>query len=283
MRKKSSTPFRLKETLELTYPVLGLWYEESVPPNAATVIEGRSRAAVRGCALFLVARAFKGDMVAFTPESGICPGASIGLGLPPNPCAYFPGGHEALLRYMSDGNESSPEGRAEAVRLRAEGIREAVVMEYLEGEGFKKDPVLADDYHRISYPPLKPETGVVVLRPIVTGDLERPPKVALMLADALQLSALVVLANFARPGVDNVRIPLAPGCSSLAAIPLHEAGMENPKAVVGLVDLAARRHMGRILKRMYLSMSVPWSLYTEMEKNVDSSFLSRSFWKKMLV
>ncbi|MDR1035682.1 MAG: DUF169 domain-containing protein [Deltaproteobacteria bacterium] len=280
--KKNVSPFRLREALELAYPVLGLWYEEEIPANAATVIEGKTRAAARGCALFLVSLAFKGCVVAFTPESGICPGVAKGLGLRPNSRESFPGGREALFRYMADGNVTSPDGVAEADRLRAEGYREKTVKEYLEGEGFKKDCDLAAEYHSASFPSLEPETDVVVVRPIVPEDIERPPKVAMMLADALQMSALVMLVNFARPGLDNVRIPLVPGCSSLAAIPLLESRMETPRAVIGMVDLAARRHMGRILKRKYLSMSLPWQLYMEMERNVDSSFLSRSFWKNML-
>jgi hypothetical protein len=188
-----------------------------------------------------------------------------------------------MYRYFSDGNECTAEGRAEAERLRAEGFRETAVKEFLEGEGYKKSCELAADYHSSSFPILEPEGGVAVLRPIVAADASRPPKVALMLADALQLSALVVLANFARPGLDNVRVPLASGCASLAALPLYEAGQETPRAVIGLADVASRRKMGRLLQRKYLSMSVPWRLYAEMESNVDSSFLSRPFWKKMLV
>ncbi|MDR1039527.1 MAG: DUF169 domain-containing protein [Deltaproteobacteria bacterium] len=283
MPKKPSGGFRMREALELDYPILGLWYEDKVPSNAATLIAGRSRAALRGCALFLISRAFSGDVVAFTPQSALCPGASSGLGLPPNPAATFPGGVEAYYRFLANGNECTSEGRAEAERMRSEGIREAAVNEYLQGEGFKQNFDLAVEYFQSCYPPLEPETGVIMLRPLSPDDLDRPPKVALMLADALQLSALVVLVNFARPGLDNVRIPLAAGCASLAALPLYEASQENPKAIVGLVDVASRRNMRRVLQRKYLSMSLPWSLFIEMERNVDSSFLGRPFWKNMLI
>jgi hypothetical protein len=283
-RPSASAPagaFRLRGALGLDRPVLGVWYVNQVPPDAATVIEGRSKAAVRGCAMFLISRAFDGFTVAFTPESALCPGASRGLGLPPNPRESFPGGMEAMYRYLANGNACTAEGRAEAERLRAEGFRESAVREFLEGEGLKESYELAAEYYRETLPPIEPETGVLMMRPIGDRDLERPPKLAVMLVDALQLSALVVLVNFARPGMDSLRIPLAPGCASLVAVPLHEAAQETPRAVVGLVDIDSRRHMGGLLRRTHVSVSVPWPLYLEMERNVDSSFLSRKYWKGM--
>jgi hypothetical protein len=282
MTKHPNGPFKIGKSLGLTHPVLGIWYEDSIPSSAATVIEGRSKTGVFGCALFLVSRAFMGDTVAFTPQSTMCPGAAAGLGLPPNPEASFPGGREALYRFMANGNGCTPQGRAEAERMRAEGFREAVVKEFLEGEGLKKSYDLVVEYHEKWFPPAEPETGVIVMRPLAASDAERPPKVALMLCDALQLSALVVLANYAQPGVDNVRIPLAAGCSSIAAFPLYEARQERPKAVIGLADVSSRRNMAVTLGREYLAMSIPWRLYSEMEGNATESFLGRPYWKQVM-
>ncbi|MDR2612001.1 MAG: DUF169 domain-containing protein [Deltaproteobacteria bacterium] len=274
-------PSRLRKALGLEYPILGLWYEDSVPDGAVTAIEGASRTAIGGCVLFLVSLAFRGDTAAFTPETSRCLGSSVGLGLPPNPEEHFPGGREALLRFLANGNGCSPAGLAEAGRMRSEGMRGWAVREYLEGEGLKKSPELAAEILEASLA-TEPEGSVAILRPLSPGDGGRPPRLAVMLADSLQLSALVVLANFARPGLDSVRIPMAAGCATIAAIPLREARQETPRAVVGLTDVSSRRAMRGLLRRDLLAMTIPWPLYCEMEGNAEASFLSRPYWKTMM-
>lgn len=94
---------------------------------------------------------------------------------------------------------------------------------------------------------------------------EEKPKVVTFLSDPDQLSALVVLANYARPGIDNVRIPFGAGCASLALYPFHEAAQANPRAVIGLTDISARFYLRKILGRDILSFTVPWTLYEEGE------------------
>ncbi|MDR3155238.1 MAG: DUF169 domain-containing protein [Deltaproteobacteria bacterium] len=281
MKKTPSRHFRLREALGLQHPVIGLWYEDRVPENAATGREAQSKTALWGCSMFLVNLAFGGNAVAFTPEFSQCPGAAIGLGLPPNPNESFPGGRGALYRYMSVGNRCCQEGREAARRLRADGVQESRVQEFLEGEGLKKSSEIVEEYYAGA--PLEPPEGeVLVMRPLAPEDIERPPKVALMIADAIQLSALVVLANYESTGLDGVRIPMASACASIAAIPLREAREENPRAVVGLTDVSARRVMQRVLSRNRVSVAVPWKLYARMEENADSSFLSRAYWRRMI-
>lgn len=106
-------------------------------------------------------------------------------------------------------------------------------------------------------------------------------RVVTLLVDPDQLSALVVLANFARPGIDNVRIPFAAGCASLALYPFHESEQPNPRAVIGLTDISARFYLRKLPGKDILLFTVPWSLFEEMESNVSESFLTRFAWKSM--
>jgi hypothetical protein len=102
-----------------------------------------------------------------------------------------------------------------------------------------------------------------------------------MLAGAQELSALVFLANYARPTMDSVFIPFGPGCSTIWALPYAEIAKSNPRAVIGLTDPSARLTMRRLVGRELLSFAMPLSLFEEMESNVPGSFLERGTWQKL--
>ncbi|MBW1995430.1 MAG: DUF169 domain-containing protein, partial [Deltaproteobacteria bacterium] len=57
---------------------------------------------------------------------------------------------------------------------------------------------------------------------------------------------------------------------------------ENPRAVVGLTDISARKYISRQLDRDLLSFAVPWKMFQEMEENVAGSFLERRTWKALM-
>jgi hypothetical protein len=96
--------------------------------------------------------------------------------------------------------------------------------------------------------------------------------------DADQLSALVILANYARKGMENVSIPWAAGCQTIGIIPWHEAKSDNPRAVVGLTDISARKNVRKLLGPQYLTFAMPWKMFLEMEDQVEGSFLQRPTW-----
>jgi hypothetical protein len=91
------------------------------------------------------------------------------------------------------------------------------------------------------------------------------------------LSALVVLANYGRPGMDNVIIPFAAGCQAVCIVPLAEAAQSRPKAVVGMTDISARP----VIDADLLSFAVPYAMFREMEENVPGSFLDKHDWAKV--
>jgi len=69
------------------------------------------------------------------------------------------------------------------------------------------------------------------------------------------------------------------GCQSMALLPYAEAHRDEPRAVVGLMDPSARKHLRRMLEPGLMSFSMPLSLFKEMENNIDESFLFRNTWK----
>ena len=123
----------------------------------------------------------------------------------------------------------------------------------------------------------------LIFEPLAEIDPERTePETVTFTVDADQLSALVILANYARKGMENVAIPWAAGCQNIGIIPWREAGSENPRAIVGLTDISARKAVRKLLGREYLTFAVPWRMFLEMEDQVGGSFLQRPTWLSLL-
>jgi hypothetical protein len=182
----------------------------------------------------------------------------------------------AVLRLVSNGNAGCREGQEAAEKLKAAGAAEDVIEEFENGERFKKTPELAMESFRAK-PRIEPYSGYLVAKPLEL--LERAPEVVVALVDALGLSALVVLANYARPSNDNVIIPFAAGCSTIWGQPFAECSNPQPRAVIGLTDPSARKPLKRLLGRDLLSFAMPFKLFEEMEANVQGSFLERPVWR----
>jgi uncharacterized protein (DUF169 family) len=264
---------KIAQALSLKFPPLAIFYAQQPPPDAEIPRPL--------CSMVLVAQAAKGKTVAITLGSCGCSGAGEGFGLCPPSAEEFPGGRECFLRFLSTGNREWEHGRAVINQLAESGAPEIVVEEFSEGEGFLKTPELVAQFLD-ELPRIKPEAPYVIIKPLDALAAGEVPKVVTFLANADQLSALVVLANYARPGIDNVRIPFGAGCASLALYPFYEAQQEAPRVVVGLTDISARFYLRKSLGRNVLSFTVPWSLFQEMEENVLESFLTRFAWKSMM-
>lgn len=263
----------MAKALSLRFPLLAISYAWEPPAEAE---DHHSQ-----CVMPLLARAAKGETVAITRGTCGCPGALEGLGLTPSCPEQFPGGTECFLRFLSIGNESWERGRVVIRKMEKEGAPKIMITEFAEGEGFKKSPELVNQWLE-NAPAVESEGPYVVIRPLAELEAGEKANVVTVLADADQLSALVVLANFARPGIDNVRIPFCAGCASIALYPFDEARQPIPRAVVGLTDISARFYLRSILGRDILSFSMPWSLFAEMDGNVSESFLTRFAWKTMM-
>lgn len=264
---------RIAQALSLRFPPLAIFYAQQAPAEAK---ESKPL-----CSMLLVAQAAKGRTVAMSQGSCGCPGAGEGFGLEPSNPENFPGGRECFLRFLSIGNKDWEHGQTMIQGLTAGGAPRIMLEEFAEGEGFKKTPELVAQYLD-ELPTPKPEGPYVVIRPLPALTPEEKPKVVTFLVDPDQLSALLVLANFARPGIDNVRVPFGAGCSSLALYPFYEAEQANPRAVIGLTDISARFYLRKILGKDILSFTMPWGLFEEMESNVSESFLTRFAWKSMV-
>jgi uncharacterized protein (DUF169 family) len=235
---------RIAQELGLRYPPVAVLFTDEKPSPAAQFKPHRW-----GCVMQMLTAAAKGWTAVFDRETTGCLGGQTGL--------CFGDGYEGrdIGRLLSTGGEGREGG----------------------GLGYLKSPEVARAF--AAGLPVRdiPET-YVVLMPLQKVEPERnQPQVVIFLANADQVSALTVLANFDRPGGDAVRAPFASGCQSICLLPYTEGGLEAPRATLGGMDVSARPHLDPDL----LTFSVPWRMYQEMEANVERSFLVKQEWHNL--
>ena len=149
---------------------------------------------------------------------------------------------------------------------------------FLHGERFKKNPELVRafiDALPINYIPTK----FVAFVPL--GNIEpatKQPESVTFLVTPDQLSALTVLANYDRPGLENVAIPYAAGCQVIGIFSYQEARSVHPRCAVGLTDLSARQCLRAQVGKDVVSFTIPFQRFLEMEANIEGSFLEQEPW-----
>ena len=95
-------------------------------------------------------------------------------------------------------------------------------------------------------------------------------------ANADQLSALIVMADYNRGTNQAVTVPFGAACQSIL-FGYTEAKKDESRAVMGFFDISQRS----VLSREILTLTVPFNLYKEMESNVEGSFLETHAWHKL--
>jgi len=257
-----------------TQPVALLWADEA--PEGAS----RFKPERWGCVVSLFAiAATKGRAGAFDRQTFGCWGGGVGLGFG-NQYESFPGGMDCFCRFLANGNEQSEQGRAIGERLRTSGAGR-LADDFLHGERYVKDPESTRRFAE-ALPMRDVPAKLVVVKPLEQVDPEHDDvKNVTFFVDPDRLSALVILANYAYPEVDNVIIPWAAGCQVMGILAYRELERDRPRGLVGLTDISARQNVRASLGENVLSFTAPWPLFQEMEGNVEGSFLQRETWRAL--
>ncbi len=154
--------------------------------------------------------------------------------------------------------------------------------EFLLGERYVKNPEVAAKF-AACFPITDIPARYVVMKPLRQVDFSHENVRSItFLVNTDQLSALVVLANYDGEHNENVAIPFAAGCQAIGICTYREGENASPRAVVGMVDLSARKNLRRQLGKDRMSFSVPLGLFERMEGNVEGSFLGRPTWKSLV-
>lgn len=225
---------------------MAIIFSDTRPDDAVQFKEGKW-----GCVVAMINVILRGKTAVFDRKTYGCLGGGVGLGFG-DMYTEFEGGIEYFLST----------GRGDSFR---------------EGEAYFKTPEIARSFVD-SLPIIDIPYEYVIFKPLdAVGSEDEKPELVVFFANPDQLSALVVLANFGRPGGNNVIIPMGAGCHTICLIPYHESKSDSPKAVVGINDISARPHIDADL----LSFAVPFRMFREMEADVPISFLKKSAWKKV--
>jgi uncharacterized protein (DUF169 family) len=238
---------RIAEELKLRRTPVAILFMDEKPKGALQFKEGKRG----GCVIAMLSAAARGKTAVFDRKTAGCRGGGVGLEFG-NTYGDFPGGIEYFLST----------GRGEG---------------YREGEGYRKTVELARQ--AIAEVPFTntPYTYVVFKPLEQVNPATETPRLVVFLANPDQLSALVVLANYGRPGSNNVTIPVAAGCQTICLLPDQESRSDHPRAVVGITDISARPRVDADL----LSFTVPFKLFLEMEADVPGSFLEKPAWRRV--
>ncbi|MBS2100214.1 DUF169 domain-containing protein [Carboxylicivirga linearis] len=211
-----------------------------------------------GCvASMLVTASKKNRQAYFDRNSFGCPGGGTGLGF--GDCyGRFP-----IDSLLSTGNKEMAKQMG----------REGSFMEH--GERFYKTPELAKKWVD-SLPMRDVSEKYIVFKPWEQLTENDTPELIVFFTNADQLSALVVMADYNRGTNQSITAPFGAACQSIL-FGYAEAKKESPKAVLGFFDISQRHAVDKDI----LTLTVPFSLFKEMEAGVESSFLRLHAWKKL--
>jgi hypothetical protein len=265
---------QLIEALGLeNHPVALIW-SDTAPEGALQFKPGRW-----GCVMSLIATvAKKGRVGAFDRHTYGCWGGGVGLGFG-NCYETFPGGIDGFCGFLAHGNENSDEGRRVGEQIASWDRHMAD--DFLHGECFLKT---ADVTRRFlgSLPMRDIPTEYVILKPLGLADAEKDDiKSVTFFVDPEQLSALVILANYMEPELENVSVPWAAACQVIGIFGYRELEREHPRALIGLTDISARLNTRASLGSNLHSFTIPWPLFLKMDQNLDGSFLQRRTWHEL--
>ena len=98
----------------------------------------------------------------------------------------------------------------------------------------------------------------------------RPIEVVVFVVDPTRLSALMQLASYSKSTKGPASVaPFGHACQQIYAIPRAESESDDPRGVIGMTDMYARRYVG--LDQM--TYAVPYNLYKRMVSDIPGSFL----------
>lgn len=199
----------------------------------------------RGCTLKLLNRAFNGETIIFENSKETCFGACGGFG-------------------FSDGLPDVPGGVGNFLSYGAG-------KDFPSGERVKKNPQLGEELILKQPADVLQGKRAIMVKPYEEGD---DAALVTFLANPDQLSALVQLFTFESSDYDNVIAPSSSGCSSIFRIPLSELKRENPRGVIGNIDIFSRPHFDADT----FFFTVPYKSFRQMLANSDSCFFISHIW-----
>jgi len=211
----------------------------------------------RNCVVPLLMAAAKGKTISMDEKSCNCPGGSVG-------CCFgdgFTRGNPTIHKMLSQGygDEAPPQ-----------------IPEHMKsGERFYCTEELALKW-RSSMPYSEKGYPRVVLAPMSRWDSIGIPDVVFVFANPDQISALVAMLGSHNGESLNTLAPFGAACHSILYA-VDQIGKDHPMAIMGLFDISQRREDLANL----LSLTMPYSVWETLSKDLDKSCLTTHSWKEI--
>ena len=114
----------------------------------------------------------------------------------------------------------------------------------------------------------------IVFAPLSKWEEIGTPDLVFVFANPDQISALVTQTGFHNGQKTSVLAPFGAACHSILYA-AQQMEQEEPKAIMGLFDISQRREA----LANYLSMTMPYCLWEEMNQDLEKSCLTTHSWK----
>lgn len=255
------------------HPVVFLRTNEK--PNGALQPKSGGRG---GCVMSYFAQAaLNGKTAVFDRDTIMCAGAVSGFCFGRTYDTWLPGGIDTYSAFFSGGLSSAKD--PSMYQKLIDNMPKAAQAKFIEGERIHASREAAEDFILHEMPCYALLETYAVLKPLSELRDDEVPISVTFTVNAVELSALTHLAA-ALPGKYDMRSTAQnAGCQSIGSVVLAESEREHPRAVLGFLDLASREHTRRLISECYLTYSVPWKMFQEMEAAVSESVLTTHLWK----
>lgn len=243
---------KLVELLHLELEPVGIFFG-----NTSAVCDLEANPEKRNCVIpFLMASA-KGKVACMDEASCTCAGGAVGACFGDGFTRLNPNIHKMLSQGLG---EHAPEGASPMLR---------------EGERFFCNEEIAMEWRR-NLPYSDKAYPRIVFAPISRWEEIGTPDLVYIFAKPDQISALVTMQGFHNGKAVNTLAPFGAACHSIVYA-AEQMDREAPYAIMGLFDISQRS----IVLKDYLSMTVPYTLWENMTRDLDKSCLTTHSWRNI--
>lgn len=255
-------------------PVAVVW-SDTIPEDAFQYKKGKF-----GCVLYLFAEAStRGKIAGGSRESIICTGgrAAVGFG------ADFDISDEQLdlhAALFSKGLKSANNRAAYQAEIEAAPKSWRSMYEY--GERRHCSAELAREWILHECPRYDIQYKYVLFKPLSRTSFDENIRAVIFPVNPVELSGLVTLAGSVMRGTDPLRAPQGADCCSIAAFAYAESELTAPRAVMGMLGVDGREVMRRRFRDDILTLTLPASLFFQMEQEADDCVFQIPSWGKLV-
>lgn len=148
------------------------------------------------------------------------------------------------------------------------------------GKRYFKDPECAG-YQINDIPDIGDGNDWIIFQDLEDAEeIGAPIDVVVFIVDPTRLTAVMQLASFSRRTDGPASIaPFGHACQQIYTIPYGEGLKDEPRGVIGMTDMFARR----FIEPNELSYAVPYKLYLRMIDDIDESFMTQERFQEQMM